>query len=295
MHITADRQGRMWKENDAQDRLLEWMYTHKFGRLLLKILVNPHISEIGGKFLESGISRIMIRPFIKRHSIEMDLYEDEHYRSYNDFFKRRLKAGARIIEREPEIFISPCDSRLSVFRIDEEESFSVKHADYTLRSLLRDRKLASRYEGGYIWIFRLCVEDYHRYVYVDSGRESKRRRIPGVYHTVNPAAGDRIPIYKENTREYSVVKTKHFGEVIQMEVGALLVGKIENRKWQKTVVRGQEKGNFAFGGSTVILITRRGRVRPDKDIMENSKKGIETQVKMGEKIGLQFVAQANCP
>ena len=125
MHITADRQGRMWKENDAQDRLLEWMYTHKFGRLLLKILVNPHISEIGGKFLESGISRIMIRPFIKRHSIEMDLYEDEHYRSYNDFFKRRLKAGARIIEREPEIFISPCDIESIVANKEISERFNI--------------------------------------------------------------------------------------------------------------------------------------------------------------------------
>lgn len=285
MHLTADREGRIEKENGLQDRLLEWMYAHRAGCALLRLLIRPAVSNIGGSFLNSGVSKCMIRPFIKCHGIHMDEYETEAYRSYNDFFKRRLKPGVRSIAPAPDAFISPCDSRLSVYRINGQEEFQVKHAGYTVSSLLRDQKLAAKYAGGYIWIFRLCVEDYHHYIYVDDGRELVRRRIPGVFHTVNPAAGNRVPIYKENTREYSVMKTENFGEVIQMEVGALLVGRIENRKKADSVKRGQERGNFAFGGSTVILITREGRARPDSDILENSGRGIETKVKLGERVG----------
>lgn len=285
MYLVADRQGKIQEENSMQDRLLEWMYTHRTGCMMLRLLIRPSISKIGGKLLESGISRFMIGPFVKSHGINMEEYEAEEYRSYNEFFKRRLRPEARSISLTPDEFISPCDSRLSVYRINGQDRFQVKHTGYTLESLLRDRKLAAKYAGGYIWIFRLCVEDYHHYIYIDDGRELIRRRIPGMFHTVNPAAGDRVPVYKENTREYSVLRTKNFGEVIQMEVGALFVGRIENRRKHEYVKRGQEKGNFAFGGSTVILITRRGRVRPDEDILENSMRGIETRVKLGERIG----------
>lgn len=285
MHLTADRNGRIERENDGQDRLLEWMYAHRFGRALLRLLIRPWVSRAGGRLLETKVSRVLIRPFVKKHSIDMNEYEAEEFRSYNDFFTRRLKPHVRNIEASPDAFISPCDSRLSVYRINGREKFQVKHAGYTLESLLRDKRLASKYAGGYVWIFRLCVEDYHHYIYVDHGRELVRRRIPGVFHTVNPAAGDRIPIYKENTREYSVIQTENFGAVIQMEVGALLVGRIENRETADSVKRGQEKGNFAFGGSTVILVTHGGSAEPDPDILEHSMRGIETKVKLGEKIG----------
>ena len=91
------------------------------------------------------------------------------------------------------------------------------------------RRLAEHFKDGYLWVFRLSVDDYHRYIYVDNGRESVRRRIPGILHTVNPVANDVCPIYKENTREYSLLKSEHFGTLLMMEVGALMVGKIENR------------------------------------------------------------------
>ena len=71
-----------------------------------------------------------------------------------------------------------------------------------------------------------------------------------------------------------------------MEVGALLVGKIENRtQGQATVQRGEEKGNFAFGGSTIIVLTREGTVLPETRFVEHTRKGIETKVKMGERVG----------
>lgn len=285
MHLTADREGNITEENSLQDRFLEVLYRSRTGRILLKPLVSPMISKLGGKILDSGASRMLIRPFIRSNSIDMTDYEEKKYTSYNDFFKRKLAPGARIIEEKPEILISPCDSRLSVYRIEEASSFFIKQTPYTVQSLLKSSRLAKAYAGGYLWVFRLCVDDYHRYIYVDQGKVSGSRRIQGVFHTVNPIANDHFPIYKENTREYSLLCSENFGTILQMEVGALLVGKIENRPGNRNVHRGEEKGNFAFGGSTIILMTQAGKVLPDEDILRNSSKGIETRVKLGEHVG----------
>jgi phosphatidylserine decarboxylase len=135
-------------------------------------------------------------------------------------------------------------------------------------------------------IFRLTVDDYHRYCYMADGQKEANVKIPGVLHTVNPIANDVVPIYKENAREYSILHTEHFGDVLMMEVGALLVGKIVNHPTAPQVRRGDEKGFFRFGGSTVILIFKPGTLVPDADLVENSNMGFETVVKYGEKIGI---------
>ena len=181
--------------------------------------------------------------------------------------------------------ISPCDGRLSVYKIEENSRFQIKHTSYSTESLLKNEGLSKRYAGGYAWVFRLCVEDYHRYIYVDDGVKSENVKIPGVLHTVNPVANDSFPIYKENAREFSLLCSENFGTVLMMEVGAMMVGKIENRHQAARVRRGQEKGNFAFGGSTIILLTQKGKAMPDPDIWENSLNGIETKVRLGESVG----------
>lgn len=288
MHLVKERDGRLIKEDSGLDRMIEGLYGRRAGRILLKPLVSPAVSKLSGKLLDSGASKALIWPFIRNNHINMNDYERKIYASYNDFFTRRLAPGARNIRKEPEVFISPCDSRLSVCKIEEDCVFAIKNSYYTVQSLLRNRKLAERFAGGYAWVFRLCVDDYHRYIFVDGGRTSKNVKIPGVFHTVNPIANDRFPIYKENTREYSLLYSENFGEVLQMEVGAMLVGRIENHHEKETVRRGQEKGNFAYGGSTVILMTRKGAVEPDEDILKNSAENIETRVKLGERVGISL-------
>lgn len=292
MHLTADRKGKIEKESSVQEWFLEQLYGHKAGRMLLKPLISPALSVSAGKVLDSRLSAILIPFFIWRCHIDMKDFELAAYASYNDFFKRKLADGARIIEQTGNYFISPCDSRLSVYKIEKDCEFTVKHTRYTVQSLLKSGKLAEKFKGGYVWIFRLCVDDYHRYIYTDNGTVSKNRRIKGVFHTVNPAANEAYPIYKENTREYCLLKSEHFGTILQMEVGAMLAGRIENRKTGRTVCRGQERGNFAFGGSTVILITQKGRVLPDGDILRYSKSGIETKVRTGEKIGKKWIKKS---
>ena len=285
MHLTADRKGKIEKEHSIQDRLLEILYGCKAGRMLVRPLISPGISRLGAAYLDSRASTFFIPLFIHHHSIPMEDYELVSYRSFNDFFKRKLAEGARSVSMEQEIFVSPCDSRLSVYKIDDNCAFSVKHTTYTVQSLLKNRKLAERYAGGFAWVFRLCVDDYHRYIYVDDGVVSRHYRIPGVFHTVNPAANEAYPIYKENTREYCLLKSLHFGTLLLMEVGAMFVGRIENQPGERKVRRGEEKGNFAFGGSTVIVLTQKGQVVPDGDILRYSKSGIETKVKLGEHVG----------
>lgn len=281
----ADRNGKRWEESSFQDRFLEKLYGSVPGRMLVKILVQPVISKAGGWLLDTSLSRLMIPGFIRHHHLNPGQWEKQKFSSYNDFFTRKLKAGERPIPADPELLISPCDGKLTVYPVDGKGRFRIKHTSYTLARLLKNHCLAERFEGGNVLVFRLTVDDYHRYCYVDDGVKSSNYRIPGIFHTVNPVANDWEPIYKENTREYCLIHTRRFGTVLMMEVGALMVGKIHNYHGAGKVSRGQEKGRFEFGGSTIILLTEPDKVMIDRELVENSRQGYETVVKMGEVIG----------
>lgn len=271
--------------DSKQDKLLHFMYTTAIGRFLLKPLVSPFFSRMAGRFLNTRFSCRFIEPFIRSNSIDMTDFEERSFTSYNDFFTRRIKPGKREFPADDKILISPCDSFVTAYRITDRLSFNVKDTEYTVRSLLRSKKLAGRFQGGYALIFRLTVSDYHRYCYCASGTQSKNYSIAGTLHTVNPVANDCLPIYKENSREYTLLHSDQFGEVLQMEVGALMVGKIVNHKASCPVCRGEEKGYFEFGGSTIILLLQKDAVKLREDLLPNTEKGYETQVRLGDAIG----------
>lgn len=281
------RNGITIEEDNGQDRLLNALYGNTLGRILLKPLVTPVVSKVAGAFLSTKCSCVLIKPFIRSNNIDMSQFEDVEYKSYNEFFSRKIRKGARTIDMDSNHFISPADSKLTVLPITNDTRFTLKHTEYSVSSLLNNKELAREYQGGYAFIFRLTVDDYHRYGYVDDGVKENNIHIPGKFHTVNPIANDYFPIYKENTREYSILHSQNFGDIVMMEVGALLVGKILNLHEKAEVKRGQEKGYFQFGGSTVVLLTKANVVKVDQDILENSKEGIETIVKYGEKIGMK--------
>ena len=280
------RNGVVVEKYDRQEKLLSLLYGSAAGRALLKPLTAPVVSRFGGWFLSTGVSRVLIKPFIRSNGIDMTQFEPVSYRSYNEFFSRKIRPEARPVDMDPKHLISPCDSKLTALPIGEDTVFTLKHTAYTVSSLLKSDTLAKRYAGGYALIFRLTVDDYHRYCYVAAGEKSENTRIPGVLHTVNPIANDHFPIYKENSREYSLLHTAKFGDILMMEVGALLVGRIVNHHEAAEVTRGQEKGYFQFGGSTVVLLTEPGSVIIDEDILHNSREGMETIVRYGEKIGI---------
>ena len=165
------------------------------------------------------------------------------------------------------------------------ETKPFKGVPYTLPQLLRDPALAGRFSGGTLLLFRLSVSDYHRSIWSLDGIPEAYTRIPGVYHTVHPTAAAARAIYRENTREYSLQHTDRFGDVAVMEVGALLVGRIENHPLSGRVARGQEKGFFAYGGSTILMLLEPGRVEMDQDLLDRSVRDQETPVRLGQTIG----------
>lgn len=284
-----DREGRDVGVETGQDQFLKHLYGNAFGRAVIRIMIRPWVSRLGGYVLDSFISKIGIRPFVKKNNIDLSMCEKTKFRSYNDFFTRKLREEARIPQGDEKTLISPCDGKLSVYPISDiagrENTFRIKDTLYTTSSLLRSGKLAKQYEGGMALVFRLTVDDYHRYCYVADGEKSQNYHIRGVFHTVNPVANDVYPIYKENTREYSLLKTKQFKTILMMEVGALMVGRITNYEEAGTVRKGQEKGKFEFGGSTIILLLQKDAAVLDSDLIRNTEEGYETIVKMGERIG----------
>lgn len=280
-----DRAGNFIGGNDGQDKFLDKLYGSKAGRQLVRILICPSVSRAGGWVLDRKLSTAAIKPFIKANGISLEDYEKNHFDSYNDFFTRRIKDGRRPVDTVPDHLIAPCDSKLTVYEIAEDSRFKIKNTGYSMESLTRSRKLAKKYSGGKLLLFRLTVDDYHRYCYVDQGKKSANHMINGVFHTVNPVANDHYPIYKENTRCISFLESENFGTLMMIEVGALMVGKIVNYHEAKMVRRGEEKGRFEFGGSTIILCLKKDKAVIDADILENSRQGIETKVRYGEKIG----------
>ena len=282
------RNGTVISGQDGQARVLAALYGSVLGRLLLKPLTAPAVSRLAGRFLSTGASRILIKPFIRSNGIDMRQFEPVEYESYNEFFSRKIRPECRPMDVEPKHLISPCDSKLTVLPIGEDTVFTLKHTPYTTASLLRNEALAAQYAGGLALIFRLCVDDYHRYCYAADGEQENSVYIPGVLHTVNPIANDYFPIYKENSREYAVIHTDTFGDMVVMEVGALLVGKIVNHRQNGQVRRGEEKGYFQFGGSTIVMLLKQNAVQIDEDILTNSLEGFETIVKFGEKIGISL-------
>lgn len=286
-YITRD--GTKIDGTTGQDHLLEVIYGHALTRMLLRPFLSPAVSDICGKFLSTRLSRRIVPSFVKKNHIDLGIYERQEFDSYNAFFTRKIKAEQRPINEQKNILISPSDGKVTAYPITQKGRFWIKHTQYTAAQLLKDERLAERYMGGWIYVIRLTVDDYHRYCYVADGRKSRQRKIRGVLHTVNPVANDYYPIYKMNSREYCILKTKELGTILLMEVGALMVGKISNHEEDSAQVkRGDEKGMFEFGGSTIVVMTEPGMAEPDKDIIQNTKAQAETLVKMGEPIGCKY-------
>jgi len=266
---------------DEPNNSLKFLYYTKFGRFVLLLLTNKFISNLAGFFLSTPLSKFMIKKYIIKYHIDMNLYKEKKYKSFNEFFKRELKEINKTKDKDD--FISICDSKISVYKIEKDLIIKVKNSKYTLEELIKD-KIDKDYEGGYCLIYRLEPKDYHHYIFNDDGKILSNKKINGKLHTVNPIVYDKYQVFTENKREVSVLKTKHLNEVIQIEVGALCVGRINNLDLQE-FKRYDEKGYFEFGGSTIIQLIKKDIITVDKEIINNTKNNIETQVNIGDVIG----------
>lgn len=253
---------------------IRFLYGTKIGRCCLKVLTCPWVSKLAGAFLSSPLSRPMVNGFIKKNHVDMAPYPRCRYRSFNDFFTRQRENK---IDDAP--LVSPCDAFLSAYPIDESSHFHIKHVDYSLPQLLQDPALAQRFQGGTCLIFRLTPQHYHRYCFCCDGLLEKQHKIGGKLHCVRPIAYTCRPVFIENSRELALIRTPGLGYIVQMEVGALLVGKITNHPADKALL-GTEKGFFEFGGSTIILLLEKDQVSIDPELLTVEEK----DVRYGQKL-----------
>lgn len=268
--------------------MLAFLYQTVFGRAILKILCKPQLSALCGRFLDTRISLLLVKPFVKKNHIDLFEYES-HFTCFNDCFSRKIKQGMRPFPKEENVFASPCDGLLSIYQIHDQTVLPVKQSRYTIPGLLQDQELADRFTDGFCLVFRLCVNHYHRYSYFDSGTKGENIRIPGILHTVRPVALAQIPVFVQNSREYTVMRTDHFGTAVQMEVGALLVGKISNHHGTYTFRRGEEKGCFLYGGSTIIVLLEKDAVKLHDTMAHIVGTGEEFPVRMGDPIATAHI------
>lgn len=272
--------GQYREEKEYGGKSLKFLYGTAAGRVLLKIFFCRGLySKLNGVFMRSLLSVYKIRPFIEKYGIDMSRCEQTDFKSFDDFFTRKCAVGTGCSEDK---LMAPCCGRLTVYPIDESLALKIKGSVYTLTELTGGGFDLSDYGGGICFLYRLAVEDCHRYVFFDDGEVVLSEEIKGVLHTVRPVS-ERFRVFSRNHRVCTLLRTKRFGDVIQIEVGALQVGKITNHA-VKTFSRLDEKGFFSFGGSTIIQLFKRSVVSVDGDIQSCSERGVEVLVKTGERV-----------
>lgn len=271
--------GQLREELEYGAKSLDFLYNTAFGRVLLKVFFCRGIySKINGAFMKSRLSVRKIKPFIEKYGIDLSLCERTDFKSFDDFFTRRCRFTTDCTADE---LIAPCCGRLAAYPITDELTLKIKHSVYTLSELAGGIDVSGFGEGVCL-VYRLAVEDCHRYVFCDNGELIRTEELRGELHTVRPIS-ERYRVFSRNHRVCSLLKTERFGEIVQIEVGALQVGKITNHA-VTGFSRMDEKGYFGFGGSTIIQLFKSDVIELDGDIRSNSENGIETLVRTGERV-----------
>lgn len=280
------------KEKVYGDALIKFVYRNPLGKFLLSLLKRPWLSKLYGYLQSKPSSRLKVAQFIKDFSIPMEDYQggslvreskEDSYQSFNEFFIRSFVKGKRPFPEQSNRMGAFAEARYYGHEsISEKTLLPVKGSELNYHDLIGGD--ASEFEGGPFLIARLCPVDYHRYHFPDEGRIVKSYRVKGVFDSVNPLALQFLPqILRENERQVSLIETKNFGKIAYIEVAAMCVGKMVQTH-QEQFKRGEEKGYFLFGGSTVIVLGQKGKWKPSEDILSNTQKGIETYIHLGDEV-----------
>lgn len=286
-----DRQtGKVNTETPPGEGFLKFLYQNPLGKLALHGFVKrKFLSSYYGKLMDKPKSKKRILPFIKQLNIDMSEAEKtvNDFISFNDFFYRKLKPTARPIG---DGLIAPGDGKLLAFKtVSEVNTFFVKGEKFTLKKYLQNNQLTKQFNNAALLILRLAPNDYHRFHFPYNGTALASQKIKGDYFSVSPYAltENFTRVFCENKREYTILKTPNKGDILLSPVGATMVGSIINTYNPETTLhKGDEMGYFAFGGSTVVMLINTTHFNINSDLIENTKKGMETFVKMGETIAL---------
>jgi len=296
IQIFNRHENKMDIEKVYGDGMVKFAYGNPIGRLLGPVVASKLFSQLYGKSQDSLKSGQKVSPFIKNFNIPIDQYQkgsfkenpiETSYQSFNEFFIREFHAGQRPFTTNDHEMGAFAEARyFGHASMSDDLTIPVKGSMLRAVDLIGDGELANDFIGGPLMIARLCPVDYHRYHYPDHGKTLKAFTVPGNLHSVNPLALKyRQDIFIKNERRVAILETEHFGKLAYIEVGATCVGKIvQSFDESKPFKKGDEKGYFLFGGSTVVLCGEKGKWVPSNDILKNSKAGVETYIQLGDAV-----------
>lgn len=282
------------------EKWLRWTYGNPVGKFALHALFKRAlVSRLYGWRMSRDFSAQAILPFIVDYNLDVDEFAKKPFafKSFNEFFYRALKPGARPIaghstssgQDSDRVAVLPADGRHLAFqKVDAADGFYAKGQRFDLKSFLGDEALAKEFSGGSLLISRLCPVDYHRFHFPVGGTPGEPRLINGFLYSVSPIAlRQNLAYLWENKRMVTLVESPVFGKVAVCEIGATMVGSIfESFLPGRAVAKGDEKGLFKFGGSCVVTIFQPGKIKFDADLVKHSAEGLEVYARMGESLGV---------
>jgi phosphatidylserine decarboxylase len=282
--------GELRPEPVLDERALRLLYGSWPGRLLARwVLARRPFSCLHGWRARRPGSARQIAPFVARYGVELEAFEPGPFTSFQDFFTRRFRPGARPFDPDPAVLPAGAEARyLGWERLDLDQPVSLKGSPLQLRGLLTP-ELARVLAGGPALIGRLAPQDYHRVHYPDDGEVLAFVRQPGVLHAVNPISRRAEPrVLCLNERHVTLLATEHLGQLALVEIGAMTVGRIvTGQQVGDRVVRGAEKAVFHPGASTIVVLGEPGAWRPAADVAEHTGRGLETLVRLGQPVGMR--------
>lgn len=281
--------GQIETEQVYGEGFLRWAYGNPLGKLALHSFVKrPFFSKWYGSRMDHPKTTEKIAPFLKEYGLDPADFEKspDQFTSFNDFFYRKLNPETRPLAESP--IVLPADGRHLAFnKASEISSVFVKGQKFDVAGLLASPELAEKYQDGPLLLSRLCPVDYHRFHFPCDGTPGETRLINGPLFSVSPLAlRQKISYLWENKRTFTELVTGNFGTVICMEIGATCVGSIhQTYQAGQAVKKGDEKGYFAFGGSSTLLMFEPGTMTFASDLTDSSAKVMELYAKMGTTAG----------
>jgi phosphatidylserine decarboxylase len=268
------------------ERLLDWLYRDPLGRLLRPLLTRSRLLHAAVERLADAPASALLVPWAVR-SWGIDLTEAEvppgGFPTLNALFTRALRPGARPLDPDPAVLVSPADARLlAVSPLDAAAQLRVKGVGYDAARLLADDGLARGYAGGAALVFRLYLADVHRLAFPCDGLVSAPRLVPGATESVSPRPGHRSPVLQRNRRTVTTLDSGRFGRLALVDVGGFLVASIHHLLPDGArVVKGQPRSLFRLGGSTLVLLAPPGALEVAPEVLAASARGEETPVRLG--------------
>lgn len=283
-------EGRLRAEAIYGEKPLRWAYETLSGRLFLEAIIKRRwFSAFYGRWADSHASKKEIPPFLERFVLDPEEFLEpvESFRTFNEFFFRRLRPEARPLAPGPDTVVFPADGRhLLVPDLSRDSTIFAKGRRFDLTALLGDSVLAKAFEGGSAVISRLCPTDYHRFHFPLEGECGHPRLLNGSLYSVNPIAlARRLSYIFENKRRVTEIQHPLIGRYLFLEIGATNVGGIVDTSVPGPVEKGAEKGFFRFGGSMVMTLFPSQTFVPAIDLAEQSAAGFELYAHVGDRMG----------